>query len=312
MLDPGSRILAYLSPASEPDIDFGPDFPDLDAGLVLRGDTAPIVVPITNTGGSELVISSIDSTSPSQFRIIAPEELPLTLAPGETVDLVIDFAASSTGDQSAYVVVTSNDPSYPDGLAYLPVAGRGVRFAEPSIQASSSVNLGNVPIGSTGEASLNVFNFGAEPLTLAGTISGDGFALASAIPAQIGPAESAALFVRFQPHEVGAHTGSLVLATNDPARPEHVVALSGTGVGAPRLEITPSALDLGVVRRRGHCRGRDRQQRDGGAGDDRPHGHRAVRHPELLRVPGDRPGRARSSRSTSASTGPGPAQRAAR
>jgi hypothetical protein len=247
VLDPGSRILAYLSPASEPDIDFGPDFPDLDAGLVLRGETAPIVVPITNTGGGELEISSIESTSSAQFRIAAPDELPLALAPGEAVDLVIDFLSSSTGSQSGYVLVTSNDPSYPDGVAYLPVAARGVRFAEPTIQASSTANLGNVPIGSTGEASLNVLNFGAAPLTLVGSISGDGFVLGSAIPAQIGPADSAAIFIRFQPDELGAHTGSLVLATNDPARPEHVVALSGTGVGAPRLEITPSALDLGVV-----------------------------------------------------------------
>jgi hypothetical protein len=247
VLDPGSRILAYLSPASEADIDFGPDFPNLDAGLVLRGETGPIVVPITNTGGSELVISSIESTSSSQFRISAPDEFPLSLAPGEAVDLVIDFVSSSTGGQSAFVVVTSNDSSYPDGMAYLPVKGRSVRFDVPSMQAGSTLNIGSVPIGATGEASLNIFNFGAEPLTLAGTISGDGFVLASAIPAQIDPAESAVLFVRFQPDEVGAHSGSLVLATNDPARPEHVVALSGTGVGAPRLEITPSNLDLGVA-----------------------------------------------------------------
>jgi hypothetical protein len=247
VLDPGSRILAYLSPASEADIDFGPDFPNLDAGLVLRGETGPIVVPITNTGGSELVISSIESSSSSQFRITAPDEFPLSLAPGEAVDLVIDFVSSSTGGQSAFVVVTSNDPSYPDGIAYLPVKGRSVRFDVPSMQGGSTLNVGSVPIGATGEASLNIFNFGGEPLTLVGTISGDGFVLASAIPAQIGPADSAVLFVRFQPDEVGAHSGSLVLATNDPARPEHVVALSGTGVGAPRLEVTPSTLDLGVV-----------------------------------------------------------------
>ncbi|PWB78104.1 MAG: hypothetical protein C3F15_02450 [Holophagae bacterium] len=247
VLDPGSRILAYLSPAAEPDIDFGRDFPDLDAGQVLRGETAPIVVPVTNTGGSELVISSIESSSSAQFRIAAPDELPLTLAPGEAVDLVIEFTSSSTGSQSAYVFVTSNDPSYPDGLAYLPVTGRSVRFADPTIQASSSANLGNVPIGATGEGSINVFNFGAEPLTLTGTISGDGFALASAIPAQVGPAQSTTIFLRFQPSQVGAHTGTLVLATNDPARPEHMVSLTGTGVGAPRLAITPTPIDLGLV-----------------------------------------------------------------
>ncbi len=247
VLDPGSRILAYLSPAAEPDIDFGPDFPDLDAGQVLRGETAPIVVPVTNTGGSELVISSIESSSSAQFRITAPDELPLTLAPGQAVDLVIEFASSSTGSQSAYVFVTSNDPSYPDGLAYLTVTGRSVRFADPTMQASSSVNLGSVPIGASGEGSINVFNFGAEPLTLAGMLAGEGFALASAIPAQVGPAQSTTIFLRFQPSQVGAQAGTLVLATNDPARPEHVVTLSGTGVGAPRLAITPAPIDLGLV-----------------------------------------------------------------
>jgi len=246
VLDPGRRILSYLSPAAEPDIDLGPDFPDLDAGLILRGETASIVVPITNTGGSELIISAIDSTS-GAFRIAAPDQLPVALGAGEAINLVIDFSTSSTGDQSGYVLVASNDPSYPDGVAYLPVAGSVARFADPTLQAPAAASLGSVPIGGSGEASINVFNFGGAPLTLLGSISGDGFRLASAIPAAIEPAGSATLFIRFQPGQVGPHAGALVLATNDPARPEHVVSLSGTGIGAPRLEITPSTIDLGIV-----------------------------------------------------------------
>ena len=247
VLDPGNRILSYLSPASDPDIDFGPDYPDLDAGQILRGETASIVVPITNTGGSELVISQIESRSPSTFRIASPDQLPLTLAPGQAVDLVIDFSSSSMGSQSDYIFVTSNDPSYPDGVAYLPVSGHVAYFADPTLQAPATANLGSVPIGGSGEASFSIFNFGGAPLTLLGSLSGEGFRLASAIPAQIEPAGSARLFIRFQPEQVGPHTGALVLATNDPARPEHVVSLAGTGIGAPRLEIAPSPIDLGVI-----------------------------------------------------------------
>jgi len=246
-LDPDRFIVAHLSRASEPDIDFGPDFPDLLAGQVYAGQTATITVPITNTGGSPLEVSGIGMASGTSFHLTSPTDYPLSLAPGESVDLVIEFSSASAGRQTDWIGVFSNDPSYEDGMALLFVEGRGARFEDPTLVAPSSANAGVVPTGGFGETTVLIRNFGAAALSLSTAIQGDGFTLGSVIPPMLQAGESTTVYLRFHPETDGEYIGTLTLVTNDPDAPQHVVTLSGVGSGAPRIDVTPAPIGFGVT-----------------------------------------------------------------
>jgi len=243
--DPDNWLLAEISPASEPDLELGPDFPGpYDAGVVLGGRTSTVTVPLTNTGGSTLEVTVLAANSGASWSVLRPRA-PFGIAPGETVEAELEFAPSGAGVQDDYLVIVSNDPSR-DGLVVVPLTGTGTLSAGPRLATMASAALGTAPVGGTAERSVQVSNLGDEPLTLDGSIEGDGFALGSRLPAAVAPGRTEYLVFRFHPPGTGGHSGSFTLRTNDPARPEHVIALSGTGAASARVGLLPAALHLGL------------------------------------------------------------------
>ncbi len=246
-LDPDGIVLSHLSHSSQPDLDFGPDAPDLDAGQVWRGQPSTVVLPITNTGGSDLIIDDLAMSSGSRFSITSPTDLPITLAAGESFDLVIEFSSSSSGEQSDWILFYTNDPSYLGGFAYLPITGRSALSENPRLVSPSTSNAGTVPIGDFGQAIVAVLNFGAAPLALSAQLTGAGFSMGTAIPEAIAAGDSLPIFIRFAPETVGPHAAVLTLLSNDPDTPEKQIQISGTGAGAPRIEISPAPIGFGVT-----------------------------------------------------------------
>lgn len=243
--DPDNWVLAEISPAAEPDLELGPDFPGpYDGGVVRGGQSTTIAVPLTNTGGSPLEVTVLEPYSGGSWRVLGPQ-VPLTVAPGETVDAGLRFAPSGPGTHDDYLAVVSNDASH-DGLVLVPLTGTGALSAGPRLATMASAVLGTAPVGGTAERKVQLTNLGDESLALTGSLAGDGFALAGALPAAVGPGQTEYLFFRFHPARTGGHAGTFTLETNDPTRPEHVIALSGTGVESARVALLPEALHLGL------------------------------------------------------------------
>ena len=86
----------------------------------------------------------------------------------------------------------------------------------------------------------------SEPLPVTVDVSGDGFFLASSVPPALEPGSSTEIRVRFHPNAVGAASGGVVFYASGTTSPLKTVNLSGRGLGAPRLELSPAALSLGV------------------------------------------------------------------
>src|SRR5262249_7287389 len=79
----------------------------LNFGTVMLGATVPPrTLPITNTGGAELTISSVSlsGANPNQFHIEDPGRF--TLAPGQTKTVVVSYQPVSAGMHTASVVIT--------------------------------------------------------------------------------------------------------------------------------------------------------------------------------------------------------------
>jgi len=66
-------------------------------------------LPITNTGGAALTITSITANN-AQFALVSPS-LPLTIAAGSQTPVVLRFTPASAGAQNATLTIASNDPT---------------------------------------------------------------------------------------------------------------------------------------------------------------------------------------------------------
>ena len=135
--------------------------------------------------------------------------------------------------------------------------------------SSLSVNYGNLgadgPGGASSTQTILLSNTGELSLSVTGiTVSGSGFALKNITSniqtlsqpvtypravASLGQ-ETWSIDVEFDPTTATAHSGSLVVTSNDSTRPSVTIALSGTGTPVPQLTVNygaPSGSDPRLV-----------------------------------------------------------------
>jgi len=110
-----------------PVITITPDYHDF--GNVYLGCDDTLSVEVGNIGNSNLIISDIEffASLPVDFSMQDYEPgwgvLPITVAPGDTIDLNIDYLPLDTHDDAGYLEIVSNDPATP--LAYADQDGLG-------------------------------------------------------------------------------------------------------------------------------------------------------------------------------------------
>ena len=245
-LNPDTHVLCEIAHASEPDLELGPHFPDgYDFGIVAGSGTATRALPLTNTGGADLVIEGVWPQNGNVFELEDPPDFPLTIPPGETATVTIHFDPAGLGRMNDTFYIQSNDPDR-EGGAWVPVAGNGSLVDDARLVVPASATASRTPVGGTSETSFNAINLGGQPLAVQTTVEGEGFFLGTTVPAVLAPGSTNEVIVRFHPTAVGAATGSVIFHQGNPASPLTTVRLSGTGDAAPRLEIDPPALSLGV------------------------------------------------------------------
>ena len=110
-----------------PVITVTPDY--YDFGDVYLGCNDTLSIEVGNIGNSNLIISDIEffASLPVDFSMQDYEAgwgaLPITVAPGDTIDLHIDYLPFDIHDDAGYLEIASNDPSTP--LAYADQDGLG-------------------------------------------------------------------------------------------------------------------------------------------------------------------------------------------
>ncbi len=93
-----------------PDIDVGPN--SLDYGTVQMGMLLDKTVTVGNTGPVTLRITALEIAPPMEgFTLVGPPALPVDIsAGGSTLTISVRFSPPSTGDKTATLTITSNDP----------------------------------------------------------------------------------------------------------------------------------------------------------------------------------------------------------
>jgi len=205
---------------------------DLAFGVVCQGPQF-LTLEIFNIGVEDLVINSVQRLMGStSFSVLATPGPPLVIAAGEHISFTIKCDPAIAGMQeTATIRIVSNDPDAPMvDLSATSLQGTAIM----ATVIADSGDFGRVRRGSFVDQELTINNSGSCPLRISNIGSSSVDFLVPAVvsyPLVVGPGDSIALPIRFQPTSRGVKTATIALTSNDPAGVRNV-AVSGTGRAA--------------------------------------------------------------------------------
>ena len=212
--------------------------PNLRFGAINVGQTETLLVTVTNTGKTSATVSGI-AVGNSEFTT-SSLSLPLVLSAGQSVNLSVSFAPTTTGWTGGTIKFFSNAST-----ANLSVGGTGIS-SEPLSASPSIVSFGQVAIGATSSVPVVLTNARSWQVTLwSAQTTGRGFSISGpSFPVTLGVGQSVRLNVVFAPQSAGATGGSLFVSG-----PALAIPLTGTGIAAAhssgQLTANPASLAFG-------------------------------------------------------------------
>jgi len=197
-------------------------------GSVNAGSSSSKSVTLTNSGNVNVTISQL--TVSSKDTSTSGVTIPVTLTPGQSQTLNVNFSPTAAETVSGNITVSTTQGS----SAVISVSGTGVQAALS--MTPSSASFGNVTVGSTNSQTIQLTNTGNGVLTITqASVTGSGFATNGlTLPLSISPGLSSTFNAECQPTAAGSVSGSITIVSNAVGSPS-VVSLSGTGVAATEL-----------------------------------------------------------------------------
>jgi Cep192 domain 4/Abnormal spindle-like microcephaly-assoc'd, ASPM-SPD-2-Hydin len=205
-----------------------PNPSSLSFGSVQVGDSQTLSEVLSNTGGSNVVISQ-DTISGSGFSV-SGFTTPLTLAPGQQYTFSAIFAPQSGGSATGNIAISSNasNPNVTISLSGTALAA-GQLAATPSPLKFST----GVVVGTSANLSASLNATGSSVTVTSVNSSNSEFSLSGLVfPVTIQAGNSASFTVTFTPQSTGAASGTFTFASNA-SNGSVVQSLSGTGIAPP-------------------------------------------------------------------------------
>lgn len=176
----------------------------------------------------------------------------LTISPGfgslpaggtALVALNLQGTGILSGEFGTMLELTSNDPATPR----LSVPVSLIVYPAPDLTADPlALVFEDVPIGQAESRWVSLTNTGAGTLEVASIESNDPTFTASPAVLSLPQGETETIEVRFQPVTPGTVAAALSIASNDPTEPIVTINLTGTGVVAPELELSPPSIAVSL------------------------------------------------------------------
>ncbi|MGA9885269.1 MAG: choice-of-anchor D domain-containing protein [Candidatus Acidiferrales bacterium] len=192
-------------------------------GSVVVGNSNSDVINLKNNGNSTLSFSQISVTG-SGFSVTGITTSS-TIAAGGTLNFNAVFAPGSASSSTGSITLsTSGSPAQ----ISISLTGTGTAATESLGDSPSSLNFGNVQVGSNGSLTTTVTNTGNANVTISGvTVTGSGYAASGITSGLIlTPNQTATLTVTFAPTGLGSDPGSVSIASNATSSPT-TITLSG-------------------------------------------------------------------------------------
>jgi len=205
-----------------------------DFGNVCLGTFKDLDLTIQNSGGCELTINGIASTS-AQFKTPQVMVFPVVIGPGASLEVPIRLEPTGLGAKAGVINITSNDPDTP--VKAVAVSGN---TPPGDIRVSGSTEFGDVCAGDLAEKTLSVCNVGLCNLNVASAVidCADFTIINNPFPAPVSPDFCAPLVIRFTPTSAGPKTCNLTVSSDDPETPSVVLVLHGN-TPLPEIDVPP-------------------------------------------------------------------------
>ena len=237
---PGGQVTVALSGTGTAALAVSVNPPTLSFGGVQVGATSPTqTVTLNNAGPGAVAIASV---------AISPAGAPFAVAGNTSNGCVGVLAASSSCPVAVYFAPTAAGSftatlTFTDAVGTQTVALTGSGLAAPTDTLSTlSLTFASTAMGQTSPAqTVTLTNGGGAPLTGIVVTAGSPFQATNYCGAQLAGGTSCSIGVVYMPTATGSQSASLTIA--DALRTQSV-ALTGTGVAAPRLAVTPASLNF--------------------------------------------------------------------
>jgi len=237
-----SSVVLNLSGTGATPGTLSPNPASLAFGSILVGSNSSKPETLTNTGSASVTISQV-TASGAGFSV-SGLTLPVTLAANQSVTFNAIFAPASAGATSGGLSVVSDASNSPLSI---PLSGTGL--AAGTLTANpSSVNLGNVTVGSNQSLPVTVTNTGGVSVTVSSAaVTGSGFGFTGpSLPITLNAGQSTTFNATFAPSAAGAASGKLTITSNA-SNATLSIPLSGTGIAQGQLASNPTSLSFGNI-----------------------------------------------------------------
>jgi hypothetical protein len=216
-------------------------------GTVVKGNSGSQTITLQNGGNSTLTFSQV--TPPGAGFAISGLSTATTIPAGGSVAFNAIFTPTSAASVNGSITLATNGT--PSTLT-IPLSGTGsaVKVNPTSGTLSTvttSVNFGNVAVGSVGTQTVSMSNTGTAAVNIStATIFGAAFTIVGGSPSgSIPVGQGTSLQVRFTPLSDSAVTGTLTV-TSDASNSPLTIPLSGTGLQA-QISAMPASVNFGSV-----------------------------------------------------------------
>lgn len=214
----------------------GTDELSLSATSLTFGDVAVNTeatqsLTLSSTGAAAVTISSATVTG-TGFSI-SGMTFPVTLNPGQSATLTVQFDPATAGAVSGQLSIVSDSSTNP--TAGIALSGTGVTTAAtvPTLSINAtSIAFGNVTVNTSATQSLALSSTGTASVSIStAAVSGAGFSISGAtFPVTLSPGQTATLYVQFDPTTSGTVAGQLTITSNSSTNSTAQISLSGSGV----------------------------------------------------------------------------------
>ncbi len=220
----------------------------LTFGNVTVNTPTRLPLTLTSTGTAPVTINS--ATPSGNGFTVSGATFPVTLNPGQSATLNVQFEPTATGAASGQLTIQSNSST--NGTAVVNLSGMGTAATSPQLTLSAaSLTFGNVTVNTASTQPVTLTSTGTAPVTISSAaLTGTGFTMSGAtFPVTLNPSQSVTLNVQFEPTTTGAGSGQLTIQSSSSTNGTAVVNLSGTGTAAtsPQLTLSAASLTFGDV-----------------------------------------------------------------
>jgi len=191
-------------------------------------------------------------TGTSSEYILDPGPWTGSLEPGESKPFSVNYTPGDGGPDEGTVEISSNDPDEPMVVVDLLGSGLAPRICP---QPPLVVDFGSIQVGTTSQKSFRFTSCGNQVLTVSEISIDSGnhgyfdFTMQIDAPFDLGSGEAFDIELTYSPQGEGAHTGRVIISSNDPNAPEGWVDLIGRATSSPMCDIhvQPATVDFGSV-----------------------------------------------------------------